>query len=293
MLESSVGSSRAASRETFRVSRITAVVWFLLVALAVGCTGTPLATSGLTTPAMTDGPNQVPTPIAPTAPSVTASAAFSPWPTPAAVRSALPSRPPVDPRVLIDRFITEFASADPTLHVVIEMGVSQTLVGKTDAWAGVTLQGISSGADFSGSMRSDEVSEFNKDVVSVGDETYVRPLGGAWAQTPNSGTAQPINPMAGLTADDILYRGVRPGTALTILESTRLTGVRLNAIPLDGATSDLARFEIDVTDDGVPVSARLAFLVSGVYRGDQALISHDVDHEFTRVGEPVLIEAPI
>jgi len=189
--------------------------------------------------------------------------------------------------------VNEFASADPPFHVLIEIGILATLVGATEDWAGVTVEGDVSGIDFSGSMNSDEVPDFNGDFVFVGDETYVRPTGGEWARTPDSGPAQPINPMAGLTMDDILYRRVRPGTGLTTLESTRLTGVRFKAIPLQDATFDLARFEIEVTDDGVPVSARVAFLVSGQRNGDLALISYDVAYEFTDVGELVSIEAPI
>ena len=257
----------------------------------VGCTGTPTATS---TPA-TLSPTATATPTAaPTAsPSQAPTLVPTLRPTPTAPPNPTISVPPASEAV--DDFLRNFAAAQPPFHVTSAINVEST-VGTRGGTLNFTVEGDVSGQDFAGTtVAAGPNGTVEKEVMIVDGRAYGRVPGGEWFENEQFQQAQPLNPFALLAAADLAYGGpvTEDGRTLYRLETSRWIGGEIEAPGLEDAELTDSLFEIFVDDQGLPVRATLVFGVSGIYFGDPAFIDYVVEYEFSDIGRPVTIEAPI
>lgn len=265
--------------------QLVALAVIVLGIVAIGCTGG-------TVPAVTPGQSGAPTPIRTSPPStstpspratVTATAA------PSATATAFPESDAVE------LFMSNFAAAKPPFHVESEITVGTT-VGRSGGTITLIIGGDVSGEDFAGTSQTFLPSgTVEQEIAIVGGRAYVRMAGGTWLENEQFQQTQPLNPFALLAPADLTYAGpvVIEARRLHRLQTRKWIGGDVDSTELDNAVLGESLFEILVDDEGLPVSATLTFDLSGTYQGQPAFIDYAVDYEFSAIGEPVTIEAPI
>lgn len=106
------------------------------------------------------------------------------------------------------------------------------------------------------------------------------------------------NPLAALAIDGLepagranvagqiahVFRTDDPG----VIQTSAIVGPTVTELSLDTAS-----FVVYVTDDGVPLIATMNLAGSGTFEGATESVEAEVRYDFSRFGEPVVIEAPI
>lgn len=265
--------------------------WSLAAILAVGC-----ASVELTTPSPTLLPTS--STVSPTA-SPTPSPSPSPTPappSPTAVPTPIPT--PVSGDVVMAGFV-DFLEEQPDFHLICTAG-ADIYAGDSSDSLFIVLDGDISGDDFAGyfSMQTTGVT-VEADMVVLGDLVYVRLARGDWTPGEEFAQTQPLNPFTSDLADDFAYVGPATieGQALHNLYTETWIGGDIKEI---GRQSGLRRprlesslFNILVDDDGLPVTSLLEFVVTGRYTGVPVRFEYQVIYDFSQIGEPVVIEAPV
>jgi hypothetical protein len=247
-------------------------------------TATPSA-SPSTLPAASTGPSPSPDATASAAPTATPGPTASP---PVATSSA--------GDLVIAAFLANFAAAQPPFHLVSDIEgrfASGTRTGEIT----VAIEGDVAADDFAGTYHAELPDETqDADLVLLDGVAYLRRPDAEWEIVPGFRQTQPLNPFILLQPSDLTYQGevTRTGTTLHQLRTTRWVGddVVLEGVP--DAALESSVFDIFVTDEGIPVAAELRFAVVGTtLTGEDARFEYTVLYEFSDVGEPVTIRAPI
>jgi hypothetical protein len=265
--------------------------WSLVAILAASCVGVE---------APTPAPTDAPTPST-TSPTATPTPSPSPSPTPAppsptVAPTATPT--PVSGDVVLAGFV-DFLKREPDFHLICTVAADIYADDQSDQLF-VLLDGDISGQDFAGymSMQTTGVT-VEADMVVIGDVVYVRLARGDWTPGEEFAQTQPLNPFTSDIADAFTYQGpvTIDGQALHDLNTTTWIGGDIQKI---GRQNGLRRpklessvFDIFVNDDGLPVTSLLEFAVTGRYRGVPVRFEYTVIYDFSQIGEPVTIEAPI
>lgn len=197
---------------------------------------------------------------------------------------------------MIDRFLAGFAAEKPPFHVVSDITATITS-GNEESELLITSEGDVSGEDFAGTVETDfGLGRIEIEVVIVDGVSYTRVGEGPWQANDEFQQTQPLNPFEQLAPEDLEYVGsaMQGGEELHELRTETWIGGEIEAqnIPNSDLELDSSVFQIFVTDAGVPVEARLEFVVVGTSAGQRARLAYVVDYAFSDVGEPVEIEAP-
>jgi hypothetical protein len=268
----------------------TGAACWLIAVLAMACAGVESATP---TPASTDAPTHtVPT----AAPTPTPSPPTQAPPSPTAIPTAVPT--PVSGDVVMAGF-AQFLEDQPDFHLVCNVG-ADVYVGDDSDQLFIYLDGDISGQDFAGtfSMQTTGVS-VDADMVVIGDLVYVRPARGEWSSGEEFVQTQPLNPFTSGFDEDFAYGGpvTIEGRALHDLHTDTWVGGDIATI---GRESGLRKpklessvFDIFVGDDGRPVTSLLEFVVTGRLNGQPVRFEYQVIYDFSQIGEPVVIDAPL
>jgi hypothetical protein len=275
----------------------------LLVTLAVvGCSGLGLSSSGPESPSIAAPSIAAASAVASTVvsprPSPRPSPSPVPSPSPAASSVASPSAPAstvpaADPDAVVANFVSLASAPDFSAHVgvvaTMEIGAIPFDLDSSTDLAGVDFGSVTTLAVAGQSLRTQ--------VIAIGGKTYVRLGTGDWRIVPGAGDPNGVNPFAGLEPGDLTYLktqsvGGRP-----------LHRLRLDALPIDPAkvtTSrienvvvDVATFELLVDEAGRPVLGYYDFAGSARIDGTRQPLTIDANYRFSKVGEPIPIEAPI
>jgi hypothetical protein len=231
--------------------------------------------------------------MAPT-PSAQPSPTPAPSPSPPLSPSPLPT-PDAAARAIIERFVSDFIAKRPDFHVVgdVEGAVS---AGPQSYKLTATMDGDVSGDDFAGSMVLDApLRGFAGDVVIADGDYYIKAAGGeGWLRSESFEQTQPINPFTKLRAGDLAYVGTvaRAGRALHILRTTTWIGGQMEELDIPNATLERSLFDIYVGEDGIPVEARLDFVIAATVSDAPARLEYHVAYRISEVGEEVTITPP-
>lgn len=261
----------------------------LAAILAAGC-----ATVELATPVISDAPTPTSptTPVAPTpSPSPTAA---PPDPTPAPT----PTSVPVSGEVVMARFV-DFLVEEPDFHLVCTANATINVGGETESLL-IVMDGGISDQNFDGYLSIQSAgTTIEADVVVIGDVGYVRPARGDWQPGEQFNQTQPLNPFTSELADDFSYVGPTTidGRAFHDLYTETWVGGNIKKVGKEARLKkprlEYSFFHIYVGDDGLPVTSLLEFAISGRYFGLPALFEYSVIYDFSQIGEPVTIVAPI
>jgi hypothetical protein len=194
---------------------------------------------------------------------------------------------------------TEFLTEEPDFHLVCTVDATVNLGNQSDPLL-IVMDGDISDQNFDGffSMQTNGVT-IEADMIVIGDVGYVRLARGDWQPGEQFAQTQPLNPFTSDLADAFSYIGVTTvdGRALHDLNTETWVGGNIKKI---GKQAGLKRpkleysvFDIFVGDDGLPVTSLLEFAVTGLYFGIPARFEYSVIYDFSAIGEPVTIEAPI
>jgi hypothetical protein len=117
-----------------------------------------------------------------------------------------------------------------------------------------------------------------------------------WQEIPVEGTA--TNPLASLAIDGLEPAGrANVGGQLAhrfrtedpdVFATSGVAGTSLSELTIDAGS-----FEVYVTDDGAPLTAIMTFSGSGTFEGARQDVDAELRYDFSKFGEPVVIEAPI
>ena len=251
-----------------------------VLVLHVGCTG-PIAPSPLPTTAIsTTAPSAKPTPSG-------AASLGPPTDQPSGAAGT-----PVAPELVIERFI-QFTSTDTPFHVTVNISGrgshgQQQVSGETHIDADVSGDAVSANIQ-------EALEGVGVDVIAVDGRYFERLPGGVWAETTEDVLDQPIRPASGLSAADIEHGSTinRKGQVLHQLMVNRWGGPSASELGFPRAEIELILFEIYVDDNGVPNFAQVNYRVSGRTFGEPTDITFVAGYEFSKVGVPVTITAPV
>lgn len=201
---------------------------------------------------------------------------------------------------VVDAFYS-YATNDALTMNVIYDGTTEIIADDGSGSETFRIRGEmdAAGSDFGGSISigSDDESN-NVEVIRVGDESYVRPNGGAWQAVDDDGS-QPVNPFVALeSAAEVEYIGEAEwqGQAVHQLLTAKWLGDDPASMESETLTDvELVEhtFDIFATADGVPVGGELTAELRGSVNGAPATITNAYTYTFEDVGEPVTIQAPI
>ncbi len=205
--------------------------------------------------------------------------------------------PPTDDQVM-RRFLALAGSHALTMHVVADGKVTVTSSGTSDT-VKVGFDMDLSGADGVGKAVVDTgPSDVTFRMLLTGGHAYIDD-DGIWTEVPDYHPSTPLNPFAGLSsADELSYRGheIRDGERIHHLSVLAWLGGDLSLLEAQGWTGvkvDYTLTTLTVEDDGAPIEMSFSGGISGRFNDGGASAAFEVTYEFTKVGEPVDIPAPV
>ncbi len=251
------------------------------LALVVAACGTPapsLAPSPSAVAVVTPVPTQRPTPRPTPAPTAT------PTPEPEPTAS-------VDGPTAIAAFVTFAQEISVPFHMDVTLRIG--LLSRTVDMA-MDIDAI--GADMAGTMRMVSGSRrYDIDVVILDDREYARIDDGTWLEVPDAGAVE--NPWTTIPLELLEWQGIEliggvPNHHLSIDDPSVANIANMESATITDVEIDSGRFDLYVTDDGLPTKARFAIRGSAIAGGVRTEIELDGVYLFSDIGTPVEIEAP-
>lgn len=134
------------------------------------------------------------------------------------------------------------------------------------------------------------------EIILLDGTAYAKIARREWEEIPIDVAS--TNPLAALAIDGLepagranvagqlthVFRTDDPG----VIQTSAIAGPTVTELSLETAS-----FEVYVTDDGVPLIAIMKLGGSGTFEGATESVEAEVRYDFSRFGEPVVIEAPI
>jgi hypothetical protein len=224
-----------------------------------------------------------------TTPSPTASPSTPP-PSPSAAGS--PSvNPATDARAALDAF-RAFIETEQSFHLTADMKltIAGTLVD-------MDVAEDVSGGDEQGTIdvRGPRVS-VHMEVVIVGGKAYLKIANRKWQQVDvDTSSSNPLGDLQveGLEPIDIVNVGGVPAHHFRVEDPAALDPDTITGNALTGLKLSSASFDLYINDDGVPLTAILAFSGTGTFQGKTSPIEATIRYDFSRFGVPVKIVAPM
>ena len=249
--------------------RLLALITVASVALAA-CS----STAGGPTSGATPDVSESPSPIA----SVTASSGAS-------------AGPDVDALAALDAF-RAFIQTDQTFHMTADMQL--TIAGE--------MRDMDVAEDISGGNERGRIDirgagvSIHMEVVVAGGKAYLKLANRKWEQVDvDTSSSNPLGDLRvdGLQPIDTVNVGGVPAHHFRVddpaaIDPDTITGNALTALKLTSSS-----FDVYVNDDGVPLTAKLAFSGTGTFQGKSAPVEAKIRYDFSRFGVPVEIVAPI
>lgn len=211
---------------------------------------------------------------------------------PAASSSASSSvDPDVDALAALDAF-RAFIETDQTFHMTADM---QLTINKV--LVDMDVAEDVSGGNEKGSIdiRGAGVS-IHMEVVVLDGKAYLKLANRKWEKVDvDTSSSNPLGDLRvdGLQPVDIVNVGGVPAHHFrvddpTALDSNTITGNALTDLKLTSSS-----FDVYLTRDGVPLTAKLAFAGTGTFQGKASSVEANIRYDFSRFGVPVKIVAPI
>ena len=134
------------------------------------------------------------------------------------------------------------------------------------------------------------------DIVVVDGSAYGRIAQRDWIVLPADTSSS--NPLLALDVEGLEAVGIVNAAGqlahhfrtddVSMIDTGTITGTSITELRLD-----TVGFDVYVTDDGVPITAVMEFAGEGTVEGASQTIEATVRYDFTKFGEPLVIEAPI
>ena len=199
--------------------------------------------------------------------------------------------PDVDALAALDAF-RAFIQTDQTFHMTADMQL--TIDGE--------MLDMDVAEDVSGGNEKGRIDirgagvSIHMEVVVVDGKAYLKLANRAWEQVDvDTSSSNPLGDLRvdGLQPIDIVNVGGVPAHHFRVedpgaLDPDTITGNALTALKLTSAS-----FDVYVNDDGVPLTAKLAFSGTGTFQGKTASVEAKVRYDFSNFGVPVDIVAPV
>jgi hypothetical protein len=134
------------------------------------------------------------------------------------------------------------------------------------------------------------------DIVVVDGTAYGRIAQRDWIVLPADTSSS--NPLLGLDVEGLEAVGIVNAAGqlahhfrtddVSMIDTSTITGTSITELRLD-----TVGFDVYVTDDGVPITAVMEFAGAGTVEDASQTIEATVRYDFSKFGEPVVIEPPI
>ena len=134
------------------------------------------------------------------------------------------------------------------------------------------------------------------DIVVVDGSAYGRIAQRDWIVLPADTSSS--NPLLALDVEGLEAVGIVNAAGqlahhfrtddVSMIDTGTITGTSITELRLD-----TVGFDVYVTDDGVPITAVMEFAGEGTVEGASQTIEATVRYDFSKFGEPVVIEPPI
>jgi hypothetical protein len=266
---------------------LTALAIVSLLAVT-GCGGAAVA-SVEPTPTPTPGVTPIPTPRPTPRPVLTA----PPTPPPSATPAPTPAVLTPEGNAARQGFV-RFAGSDRVpFHLVL---TSRVVVLSQPVTIRLVLD-VSDTGDMAGQLatKAADVTD-TADLVIAGGREFVRLAGQDWVEL--SGDPTTANPLGAVPLDKVAWVGLDTigGKALHHLQIDDPSVVGASNADQSGLSDlviETGVMDVWVTADGTPVTAKFRILGSAVARSRPTVVSIVGRYEFSDVGKPVAIEAPI
>ena len=243
---------------------------------------TTVASIALAACSAAGGPTSGATPSASESPSPAASVTGS---------SGASAGPDVDALAALDAF-RAFIQTDQTFHMTADMQL--TISGeKIDMDVAEDVSGGNEKGRID--IRGAGVS-IHMEVVVADGKAYLKLANRTWEKVDvDTSSSNPLGDLRvdGLQPIDTVNVGGVPAHHFRVddpaaIDPDTITGNALTALTLKSAS-----FDVYVNDDGVPLTAKLAFSGTGTFQGKSAPVEAKIRYDFSRFGVPVEIVAPI
>lgn len=230
---------------------------------------------------------EAPSTVATSSPTASPS---TPLPSPSATRSASVN-PATEARAALDAF-RAFIETEQSFHMTADMKL--TIAGKV---LDMDVAEDVSGGDEKGTIdvRGPRVS-VHMEVVIVGGKAYLKLANRKWQEVDvDTSSSNPLGDLQieGLEPIDIVNVGGVPAHHFRVDDPAALDPDTITGNALTGLKLSSASFDLYVNDDGVPLTAILAFSGTGTFQGKASPIEATIRYDFSRFGVPVKIVAPI
>ncbi len=226
----------------------------------------------------------------PAAVGPSAVATTTPQPSPAVTAPASSSTQDVDAVAALDAF-RAFIETDQSFHLIADMQL--TIDGQ--------LVDMDVAEDISGGSEKGMIDirgprlSVHMEVVIHGGKAYLKLANRAWQQVDvDTSSSNPLGDLRveGLQPIDTVNVGGVPAHHFraddpAALDADTITGNALTDLKLTSAS-----FDLYVDDDGVPLTAKLAFSGTGTFQGKASSVDAKIRYDFSRFGVPVDIVAP-
>ena len=213
-------------------------------------------------------------------------------PPPSASAAVTPSaKPNTDARAALDAF-RAFIETEQSFHLTADMKL--TIAGKL---VDMDVAEDVSGGDEKGTIdvRGPRVS-VHMQVVIVGGRAYLKLANRKWQKVEvDTSSSNPLGDLRveGLKPIDVVNVGGVPAHHFRVEDPAALDPNTITGNALTGLKLKSASFDVYVNDDGVPLTAILAFSGTGTFQGKASPIEATIRYDFSRFGVPVKIVAPI
>lgn len=199
--------------------------------------------------------------------------------------------PASDARAALDAF-RAFIETEQSFHLTADMKL--TIAGKL---VDMDVAEDVSGGNEKGTIdvRGPRVS-VHMEVVIVGGKAYLKLANRKWQQVDvDTSSSNPLGDLQveGLEPIGIVNVGGVPAHHFRVDDPAALDPDRITGNALTGLKLSSASFDLYVNDDGVPLTAILAFSGTGTFHGKASPIEATIRYDFSRFGVPVKIVAPI
>ena len=204
---------------------------------------------------------------------------------------ASPAGPDPDAGAALEAF-RAFVQTDQTFHMQADVAMTVgTLTMHLDVAADVADGDEKGTIDIVGAGTS-----VHMEIVLVDGTAYGKFARREW-QTLPADTAS-TNPLAGLDVEGLepvgtVNVGGQPAHHLRTEDVGAIDTSTITGTALTGLTLDEVSFDVYVTDDGVPLTAVMEFAGEGTMAGENLPVEATIRYDFSKYGEPVVIEPPI